>query len=449
MSTMPATTPQDCGDCSHTSFSAMSRRSILKALGIGVAGSMAPVMLGEGAFVSASFASGLAPGDDNVLVVISLRGGIDGLSVVVPYADPVYQQKRPTIAIPQSRLLVPDAQFGLHPALAPLLPMWNSGKVAAIQAVGLPFVNKSHFEAAAYLEDARSQSDADFNNGWINRTIGAGAVASGSGSPIGDWANETSFSDALPQSMLGPNRAVAGISLTDLQLMGTSPGDYDAAAIQRRVTQWNGLWGAAPSGPTSLLSVAAQSVVDISKTFAAALDPSTDPQTDPGYAPGDKIGRGLGAIARSLRGGLPIKVAAVENTGWDLHKALGPAGDGTMANNLGPVSQSIAAFFNDLGPTLAQRVTVVTLSEFGRRIDENDSNGLDHGWGNMMLVMGAGVKGGYYAKDWPGLSSDDLQVATDYRSVLTEILEKRSPAVLTTSTPIFPGVTMNRQGFML
>jgi uncharacterized protein (DUF1501 family) len=446
---MPPKTPQDCGDCSHNAFSAMSRRSILKALGVGVAGSLAPVMLGEGAFVSASFASGLAPGDDSVLVVISLRGGIDGLSVVVPYADPLYQQRRPNIAVPTSRLLVPNAQFGLHPALEPLLPLWNSGKVAAIQAVGLPFANKSHFEAAAYLEDARSQADADFNNGWINRTIGAGAVASGSGSALGEWANETSFSDALPHSMRGPNRATAGISLTDLQLRGTSPGDFDGAAIQRRINQWNTLWGSAPAGSTQMLSVAAQSVVDISNTFAAAIDPATEPVSNPGYAPGDKIGRGLGAIARSLRGGLPIKVAAVENTGWDLHKELGVRGDGTMSNHLGPVAQSIAAFFSDLGPTLSQRVTVVTLSEFGRRIDENDSSGLDHGWGNMMLVAGAGVKGGYYAKDWPGLADDDLQVVTDYRSVLTEILEKRSPDVLTTSTPIFPGVTMNRQGFML
>jgi uncharacterized protein (DUF1501 family) len=150
-----------------------------------------------------------------------------------------------------------------------------------------------------------------------------------------------------------------------------------------------------------------------------------------------------------LRGGLPIKVANVENTGWDLHQGLGNGGDGSMANNLGPLAQSIAAFFTDLGPTLASRVTVVTLSEFGRRTDENASIGLDHGWGNMMLVLGAGVKGGYYAKDWPGLGSDDLQVVTDYRSVLTEILEKRFPEALTTSTPIFPGVIMNRQGFMV
>ena len=444
---MPRTPLTDCGDCAHGAYTALSRRSLLKALGVGVAGSLAPVMLGDGAFMSAAFADGADNG--NVLVVVSLRGGIDGLSVVVPYSDPVYQQRRPTIAVPQSRLLVPDSTFGLHPALSPLLPLWNSGSVAAIQAVGLPFMNKSHFEATAYIEDARSQSEADFNNGWINRTIGASAIAAGSGSALGEWANETSFTDALPQSMYGPNRAVAGGSLTDLQLTGTSPGDFDDAAVQRRISQWNGLWGGAASGSTAMLSLAAQSVVDVSNTFAAALDPATEPATNPGYAPGDKIGRGLAAVARSLRGGLPIKVAAVENTGWDLHKALGSGGDGTLANNLGPVSQSIAAFFNDLGPTLASRVTVVTLSEFGRRIDENDSNGLDHGWGNMMLVMGAGVRGGYYANGWPGLVGDELRVVTDYRSVLTEILEKRFPGVLTTGTNIFPGLTMNRQGFML
>jgi uncharacterized protein (DUF1501 family) len=249
--------------------------------------------------------------------------------------------------------------------------------------------------------------------------------------------------------MNGPARAIGGLSLADLQLVGTNPGDFDAAAIQRRIAQWNGLWGSVAAGGTSMLTLAAQSAVDVSATFAAAIDPQTNPVSDPGYAPGDKIGQGLAAVARSLRGGLPIKVANVENTGWDLHLGLGNGGDGSMANNLGPVAQSIAAFFTDLGPTLASRVTVVTLSEFGRRTDENASLGLDHGWGNMMLVLGAGVKGGYYAKDWPGLGTDDLQVVTDYRSVLTEILEKQFPEALTTSTPIFPGVIMNRQGFMV
>ena len=113
-----------------------------------------------------------------VLVVLSMRGAADGLSLVVPHADPVYYQARKSIAVPSDRLLAKDGMFGLHPSLAPLLPLWNAGKVAAVQATGLPVANRSHFSAMEELEDADPGSAERV--GWLNRLVGR----DGTGSPI-------------------------------------------------------------------------------------------------------------------------------------------------------------------------------------------------------------------------------------------------------------------------
>ncbi|MET1058401.1 MAG: DUF1501 domain-containing protein, partial [Nocardioides sp.] len=116
---------------------------------------------------------------------------------------------------------------------------------------------------------------------------------------------------------------------------------------------------------------------------------------------------------------------------WDLHTNYGTISWGSMQSSISGLAQSLAAFFQDLGP-LRNRVTVVTISEFGRRVAENGSQGFDHGWGNMMLVAGAGVKGGQYYGSWPGLAAGgltdgDLKVTTDYRNVLGEIVSRRFP----------------------
>ena len=164
-------TPSCCKEYAGLSRRALSRRSCLKGmLGVG-----APTAFFGTTFTQTAYAA--TQSADQVLVVLSLRGAADGLSLVVPHGDPVYYTARPRIAIPKESLLAQDSFFGLHPSLAPLLPLWNAGKFAAVHATGLPVANRSHFAAMEELEDADPGSTARV--GWINRLIGTCSTASG------------------------------------------------------------------------------------------------------------------------------------------------------------------------------------------------------------------------------------------------------------------------------
>ena len=157
--------PQSCCD----EYAALTRRGLLRGA-LALAGTT--TVLGS-AVVTASPAAAAAADPRSarsVLVVLSLRGAADGLSLVVPHADPVYYAARPRIAVPAERLLAKDATFGLHPELAPLLPLWRAGRLAAVHATGLPAPNRSHFAAMEEVEDADPGSAV--RRGWLNRLLG-------------------------------------------------------------------------------------------------------------------------------------------------------------------------------------------------------------------------------------------------------------------------------------
>ncbi len=153
-------------DCCETyeKTARLHRRTFLRAATVG--GVLSTTMFGQ-AVRQASFGAEL---DNNVLVVLSLRGGIDGLGVVVPHGDPAYYAARPKLALPKAPLLAKDAMFGLNSQMAPLLPLWNAGKFAAVQAVGMNQPNRSHFAAMELIEDADPGSAQRV--GWVNRMIG-------------------------------------------------------------------------------------------------------------------------------------------------------------------------------------------------------------------------------------------------------------------------------------
>ncbi|MET0929619.1 MAG: DUF1501 domain-containing protein, partial [Aeromicrobium sp.] len=158
------------------------------------------------------------------------------------------------------------------------------------------------------------------------------------------------------------------------------------------------------------------------------------------------LGKALKASALLIRSGAGVKAVAVDSGGWDQHVDV----TWRVSETIKDLATCLNAFFVDLGAH-ADRVTVVTLSEFGRRLGENGARGLDHGYGNAVLALGAGVKGGRFYSRWPGLGmgkqvDGDLAVTTDYRSVLMEILRARFPAVNTSK--VFPGVRSSPFGFM-
>lgn len=400
----------------------MSRRSLLRgALALGGA----TTIVGS-AVISAS-ASSIVPAS-SVLVVLSLRGAADGLSLVVPHGDPAYYTARPRIAIPKAQLLAADSFFGLHPRLAPLLPLWNAGKIAAVHATGLPAPNRSHFSAMEELEDADPGSSKRV--GWLNRLVGTRnhnsplqALGMGSGPP--------------PTELVGPVPLMTADSVDDMSIAGDDQWDTDPAGKRRRSLQT--LWG----DDKSALGKAMRATLTATSDF----DPVRS-TTDNTASYGDSdLGRALSQVARVIRGDVGVEVLTVDQGDWDMHSDLGTLEWGQMIRNAEDLATAIAAFFGDLGPH-TDKVTLVALSEFGRRVAENDNYGLDHGYGNVMFVAGAGVNGGYHCPSWPDLGTGldaDVTVTTDYRSVLAEIVSSRfasSPAA------VFPGFTPEPVGVM-
>jgi uncharacterized protein (DUF1501 family) len=411
------------GSCCEE-YAGVSRRGLLK----GVLGAGATTAFFGTTFTQTAFAA--TQSADRVLIVLSLRGAADGLSLVVPHGDPAYYTARPRIAIPSASLLAKDGFFGLHPSLSPLLPLWNAGKVAAVHATGLPVVNRSHFAAMEALEDADPGSNARV--GWINRLIGTDdytnplqAVGMGFSTPI--------------TAMYGPEGTVTTASVDAMALAGADQWDTEG----RRPRSLNTLWSGAP-GAVGRGGRAALAAVD---DFAPVRATSDAPQNGAAYSD-DDLGRALAGTARTIRADIGAQVISVDHDGgWDMHANLGTLDWGSMRGAAGALATSLAAFFTDLGP-LADKVTVVTISEFGRRVKENANYGLDHGHGNVMFVLGAGVKGGYLGT-WPGLVDSldaDLAVTTDYRSVLAELVSKRLGRSV---AEVFPGFTPKAVGAVM
>ncbi|MBA2641283.1 MAG: DUF1501 domain-containing protein [Nocardioidaceae bacterium] len=413
--------------CGCTDFRS-SRRGFLKGLGAAAGAGALTSLVGD-VFTQASF--GAEPGG-NVLVVLSLRGGSDGLSLVVPHGDPGYAGVRPTIGIPTGSLLVKDPMFGLHPGFQPLAQLWQDGTFGAIQSVGMPQPDRSHFSAMERVEDADPGSSARV--GWINRMVGL----TGAGAPNQAIQLGTSLT---PTALVGPASAMAVYQLRDIAL----PGGSDLAFQNRTRTALEQMW----TGNGSLLGRAMDSTLTTTRDLAGLAQSDENPANGATYPAGD-LAESLQQSARLIRADVGTQVVAVDFGSWDHHEGLGTVDRGDLQWMVRNMAQSLAAFFVDLG-TASERVTVVTISEFGRTVSENGSAGAEHGYGNCMLLLGAGVKGGQVHGRWPGLRSaelvdGDLAVSHDYRSVLAEVVARRFPSA---SMPqVFPGFTPETVGVM-
>ena len=430
-------TTRPCGCPDFT----LSRRRFLTAAAAGAGVMTAGRLFGE-AFRQVSYG---AEAGGNVLVVLSLRGGSDGLSLVVPrFADDqaALDVLRPTIGVPTASLVGGDEGFGLHPALDPLVAMWNAKTFGAVHAVGLPAPNRSHFDAMAAVEDADPGTSQRI--GWINRMVGAtGATRPETAVQLG--------STLVPTSLTGPAPALGAYRVGDLELT-----DLDTGAQARRESMTM-MW----QGQTGVLATSIRATVDTVQRLEGLVDSAADDA--PGGSvvhtaayPAGPLREVLANTAALIRADVGTKVVTVDYGDWDMHTGLGE-GDrdpskGWMADHAGHLAASLKAFFADLG-TAAGRVTLVTISEFGRRVEENGDHGVDHGYGNVMLLLGAGVKGGQVHGTWPGISrprlnEGDLQVTTDYRTVLWEVMARLFPEVSGQKATIFPGLGSATVGVM-
>jgi len=402
----------------------ISRRGFLKSMSaagaIGVSKSLFPSWMPRLAFRQPS----QAPGD--VLVAIFLRGGIDGLSAVVPYGDGKnYYDARPSIALPepggdQHAVVDLDGYFGFHQSLAPLHDIYASGALAVVHATGSIDPSRSHFDAMQFMENGTPGSKSG-GTGWVGRHLKSAS-----------WQNDSPFRAVgmgamVPSALRGPVSPLSMRSIADFHLKGRE------GELRRAEQVLSQLY--AVDAPVGMLDMQAKIVFETVDMLKALNVGGYQPANDAQY-PDDQegFGQGLKQIAQLIKANVGLEVACLDLGGWDTHENQGTQ-DGFFSNHLSVLGRGLSAFYADLRDQMGN-VTLVTMSEFGRRVSENASHGTDHGHGNFMLLMGGGVKGGKVYGNWPTLAQDalndgDLAITTDYRDVLAEVVTQRlkNPAV--------------------
>lgn len=372
----------------------------------------------------------------DTLVCIFLRGGADGLNMVVPHGDEGYYQRRPYLGIPRpddnhahnARAVDLDGFFGLHPALAPLHAIYSAGDLAIVQATGSPDETRSHFEAMDLMERGAT-TNGDYT-GWLARHLAT--LDTGNESAL----RAIGVGDMLPASLTGAVSATALQSIADYHLRGAGEHIGDMTALLQ--TLYN-------QQPDLLAAAANQTFASMAVLEKLGQAPYT--ANGRGYAESD-FSRALQTVAQLIKADVGVEITCVDLDGWDTHVTQGGA-EGVQANLMAQLANGLAAFYEDLGERM-NGVTAVVMSEFGRRVQENGGLGTDHGHGSMMMVLGGGIHGGQVYTRWPGLQPEqlvgpgDLAVTTDYRDVLGELLHKRlnNPQ----ATAVFPGYTVNEIG---
>ncbi len=393
-----------------------SRRSLLAAAG-GAFATVAPGL--RVAFAADAPVGTVTKSVSDILIVMFMRGGQDGLQLVAPAGESEYIQNRPRIAVATNG---PNAGLGVgtldgvdmyfHPALSDLKGIYDAGHLAVVQAVGVPTIDRSHFVVQDLMEQGLADSEIPKGaTGWLARHL---ASRGGAQTALGTIAS----ANVAPVSLSGNAGVVA---ITDPAYFNLYGGSSVAQSIRR------------VNGGAGVYQVAVRSLVDAVSTVqdrlatmraqapAAVVDNSNDLNPYPYSAFGDA----LRSLATLIKMDVGLETATVDMSGWDLHAYLA----GPFNQLAAELSQSLTAFWNDIA-AYRSRVTIVTMTEFGRRFTENSDRGLDHGAAGAMLVLGGNVAGGRIYGHWPGLSdtaldNNSLRVTTDYRQVLAELIVKR------------------------
>ncbi|MCB8983606.1 MAG: DUF1501 domain-containing protein [Ardenticatenaceae bacterium] len=357
------------------------------------------------------------PGD--VLVVVFLRGGMDGLSAVVPLLEgDHYFDARPTLAVPEALAVNLDGRFALHPALSPLKEIYDDAQLAIVHAAGLTDDTRSHFDAMRFMEYGTPGSKLT-GTGWIGRHLQTAA-----------WQNDSPFRAVgmgalLPDSLRGGVTPLSLQSIADFHFRGR---EDEFRALQHSLASMYSI-----NAPGDGLEKQAGLVFETVELVRQLNAQHYQPAGGASYPEGE-FGLGLQQVAQLIKAGVGLEVACIDLGGWDTHENQGTMG-GTFAALLDSLGRGLHAFYTDLGEAM-RRVTLVTMSEFGRRVQENGSAGTDHGHGNVMFLLGGGVNGRQVFTEWPSLAPQaladgDLAITTDYRDVLAEVVSLRlgNPAI--------------------
>ncbi len=378
-----------------------------------------------------------------VLICLFQRGAADALNVVVPHGEAAYYAMRPTIAIPRpvrgaigaasTSAVDLDGFFGLHPALAPLKPLFDQRLLAIVHAVGSPSATRSHFDAQDYMETG-TPDDKSTVDGWLNRYLAVQGTCAECAVPASTAQAASPFravalAPETPRILEGPAATVAMNSLEEFSVRATGTQVERLEALYR-------------TGSADIVHATGAETFDAVRMLRAANPAQYQPSTGADY-PRSQFGQRLRQIAQLIKADVGMEIAFADVGGWDTHVNQGGS-TGQLAQRLDDFARSISALVVDLGDRMAD-VTILTMSEFGRMARENGNGGTDHGHAGALFVIGGDVHGGRVHGRWPGLAPEqlyegrDLALTTDFRAVFSEVAGRHLGAAHLDR--IFPGFT--------
>jgi uncharacterized protein (DUF1501 family) len=374
---------------------------------------------------------------NKTLVVIFMRGAADGLNIVVPFGETRYRELRPTLAIapptrqdngnngPFGPAIDLDGAFALNSSLQPLKALWDKQQLAIVEATGSPDPTRSHFDAQDYMESGTPGKSV--SDGWLNRALPAAHDAS----PL----RAVALGNQVPRTLRGEHEVIAIGNAQQFKI-----GNEDTASILRNMYSLSPDAPFRRTGTDAFEAMKMLASIGVGAPEAAGEGPGMPGGQGgrPRYGQGGDLGRSLQELARLIKADAGVEAAFAEIGGWDHHGNENQQ----LANLLRQFSSAIAAFSDDMGDRM-QDIVLVTMSEFGRTVEENGNAGTDHGHGSMMMVLGGAVQGGKIYGKWPGLEKEqlyegrDLAVTTDFRAVLSELV--RGHLGQNDLSAVFPG----------
>jgi len=385
-------------------------------------------MLSLHAAADGQLVQGVTGKDGNILVVLQLAGGNDGLNTVVPFGDDDYRRARPSLALRENQVLKLGAKekVGLHPALAGMVKSYEAGDLAVVQGVGYPNPNRSHFRSTEIWATAMD-AEKTSSTGWIGRYFDnacAGCDAA-VGITLGSQTPQ-SFAAKTPKGVLyeaaGGRRhrlGADGEPEADGSMTMAMEGDPEEGPAGGSIGDIAG-----SSGKIDALDFLERTEMDVQVTQKEIAAASSRGKNGVPY-PGSWLGNQFALISRLIAGGLKTRIYYLSQGGYDTH--TGQAG--AHERLLREMGDAVAAFLDDLkAQGNLDRVTLMTFSEFGRRVKENASGGTDHGAAAPLFLAGGGVQAGLWG-EMPSLASRDLddgdvRFNVDFRSVYATVLEK-------------------------
>ncbi len=415
----------------------MNRRFFLKSSGIALASVGAATV--SPSFLTRTLAQTGRNGRKRILVTIFQRGAMDGLNAVVPFGDNTYYSLRPSIAVPRPKsgdattAIDLDGFFGLHPALASFKPIYDSGQLAIIHAVGSPDSTRSHFDAQDYMESG-TPGVKSTTDGWLNRYLQANA------DPKASPFRGVSMGANLPRTMQGKASAIAMTSINDFAIR--AGGGEMGQALQ------GGFEAMYQQTVNDALRGTGKETFEAVKMLKQVNPTQYQPATGAVY-PRGQFGDRLKQVAQLIKSNIGLEVAFTDIGGWDTHANQG-AGQGQLANRFTEFANGISALYADLKDR-ADEVVILTMTEFGRTAKENGNRGTDHGHASVMFALGGSVKGGKVYGKWPGLKPNelneqrDLAITTDFRDVFAELAKSHLGAA--NLNTIFPGYQVSMSNF--